>query len=369
MSEPSPPLSALESALRGKTVLVTGNTGFTGSWICLWLLTIGARPKGFSLPPPTNPSLFAAARLDADIETVEGDVRDHEAVRKAVRDARPQLILHLAAQPLVRCSYRNPLETFSVNAMGTANVLEAARLERDGLEGILCVTTDKVYKNREQPRPYRETDELGGQDPYSASKVAAEAIIAGYRASFFQSPDRPALAVARGGNIIGGGDWAEDRLAPDFVRAVVSGTLLSLRSPKATRPWQHVLSLCQGYLTILAGLSSGDSATFAREWNLGPDTSRPYSVREMLELLAEGWRSPEMRFADAGMGTMRESMTLAVDSSLARQVLGWRPVWDTRQSALATADWYKRYYACPDEARALTLEQIRRWRMDMTHAG
>ncbi|NVL42758.1 CDP-glucose 4,6-dehydratase, partial [Pseudomonas syringae pv. actinidiae] len=245
-----------EDSLAGKKVLVTGHTGFTGGWACLWLKSIGAHVAGYSLAPETTPSLFEELGLENDVDSVLGDICDFDKLLQAVEAFQPDLILHLAAQPLVRRSYREPVQTFMVNAQGTAHVLEAARLVKS-VRGVLCVTTDKVYKNNEWAWPYRENDPLGGKDPYSASKAAAEMIIQSYGASYpFSQGLGPAIATARGGNIIGGGDWSEDRLIPDFVRAVNEGQVMTLRYPDATRPWQHVLALVHGYLVILAELLS-----------------------------------------------------------------------------------------------------------------
>jgi CDP-glucose 4,6-dehydratase len=348
-----------EQKLAGKKVLVTGSTGFTGGWASLWLNAIGAQVRGFSLSPETTPSLFDATALAADFPTTIGDICDYDAIYDAVRAFEPDLILHLAAQPLVRRSYREPVSTFAVNAQGTAHVLEAARLVKS-VRGVVCITTDKVYKNNEWSWPYRENDPLGGKDPYSASKAAAEMIIQSYAASYpFSEGKGPAIAIARGGNIIGGGDWSEDRLIPDFVRAVIDGSPMTLRYPDATRPWQHVLALVHGYLMLLAGLASDTPAPFARAWNLGPHDLKHYSVRDVLELMSSHWQRPHLEFMD---NPLPEAGALALDSSLARNQLGWLPVWDTEAVVAHTAAWYREYYADPSAARAITLKQINVWR-------
>ncbi|TAK73986.1 MAG: CDP-glucose 4,6-dehydratase [Aquabacterium sp.] len=354
-----------EQALSGRRILVTGHTGFTGSWTCLWLQSIGAEILGYSLPPETTPSLFQALGLEKTVQTVYGDICDAPAFTEATTRFAPDLILHLAAQPLVRRSYREPVDTFRVNAIGTANVLEAARL-LPAKPGVLCITTDKVYKNREWQWAYRENDELGGKDPYSASKAAAEIVIASYAASYpWQEAKGPAIAVARGGNIVGGGDWSEDRLIPDFARAVTAGTPLVLRYPQATRPWQHVLALVHGYLLLLAGLDSGQRGRYAQPWNLGPTGDRAYSVREVLELMSACWTRPDLRYMDA---PLPEASLLALDSSLAHNQLEWHPPWDTERTIRETANWYRDYYAAPQRARELTLSQIASWR-DSLAAG
>lgn len=352
-------LLPFELAISRRKVLVTGNTGFTGGWAVEWLRCIGVEVLGFSLPPSTQPSLFSALGHDRAVPTVFGDICDPDCFHKAVDDFRPEIILHLAAQPLVRRSYKEPAQTFLVNAQGTANVLEAARAVKS-VKAVLCITTDKVYKNREWPWAYRENDPLGGKDPYSASKSAAEMVIQSYAASFpWESGQGPAIATARGGNIIGGGDWSEDRLVPDFVRAVTDGAGLTLRYPDAIRPWQHVLALVHGYLMLMAGLVSDNPVRYARAWNLGPQDVRQYSVREVLELLSACWQRPRLQYMD---NPLPEASALALDSSLARNILGWAPAWDTEEVVKQTAAWYREYYRDPGCGRALTQDQIEAWR-------
>jgi len=348
-----------ENLLAGKKIFVTGHTGFTGGWACLWLKLIGADVAGYALPPDTSPSLFEATGLAKDTQSTFGDICNYESLRGAMSNFQPDLVLHLAAQPLVLRSYKEPLRTFLVNTQGTAHVLEAAR-SVGCVAGVLCITTDKVYKNNEWPWPYRENDPLGGKDPYSASKAAAEIVIQSYAASYpWADGQGPAIATARGGNIIGGGDWSEDRLIPDFVRAVVQGNSLALRYPDATRPWQHVLALVHGYLLILAGLCSSDRGRYARAWNLGPQEAKQYTVRDVLEMMSQSWKRPQLEYMN---NPLPEAQTLALDSALARNQLGWAPVWDTAQVARETAAWYRDYYANPDAARALTVAQINAWR-------
>lgn len=348
-----------ESSLAGRKIFVTGHTGFTGGWACLWLKSIGAEVAGYSLPPDTQPALFDAIGLGGDMPSTFGDISDYDRLRESIADFQPDLILHLAAQPLVRKSYREPVRTFLVNAQGTAHVLEAARTVKS-VKGVLCITTDKVYKNNEWPWPYRENDPLGGKDPYSASKAAAEMVIQSYAASYpWKEGQGPAIATARGGNIIGGGDWSEDRLIPDFVRAVVNDGSLVLRYPDATRPWQHVLALVHGYLVILAGLVSDDPGSAAKAWNLGPHDAKQYSVRDVLELMSRYWKRPDLDYMD---NPLPEAQALALDSSLARNQLNWLPAWDADQVVCETAAWYRDYYADPTAARAITLAQINAWR-------
>jgi CDP-glucose 4,6-dehydratase len=348
-----------ESRLAGKKIFVTGHTGFTGGWACLWLKSIDADLAGYSLAPDTKPSLFEATHLVKDMQSTFGDICDYDNLQVAISKFQPDLVLHLAAQPLVRRSYREPVRTFLVNAQGTAHVLEAARSVKS-VKGVLCITTDKVYKNNEWPWPYRENDPLGGKDPYSASKAAAEMVIQSYAASYSWGDGQgPAIATARGGNIIGGGDWSEDRLIPDFVRSVVQGGALTLRYPDATRPWQHVLALVHGYLVILAGLASSNPGRVAKAWNLGPQDARQYSVRDVLELMSNSWKRPALQYMD---NPVPEAQALALDSSLARNQLNWTPAWDTERVISETAAWYYDYYANPDSARAITVAQINAWR-------
>lgn len=350
-----------ETALSGKRILVTGHTGFTGSWACLWLRQLGAEVKGFSLPPDTSPSLYVEAGVSGDVDGVEGDICDLGAVQECFARFQPELVLHLAAQPLVRRSYREPVWTFATNAVGTAHVLEAAR-STSSCRSVVCVTTDKVYKNNEWAWPYRENDALGGKDPYSASKAAAEMVIDSYRYSFGSDPVHPlGIATARGGNIIGGGDWSEDRLIPDFVRAVNGGGTLSLRYPDATRPWQHVLALVQGYLMLLAGLEK-DRQVYSRSWNLGPHDTRQFSVREVLEILAKDWQRPQL---DYQQNPLPEAVALALDSSLARNILGWQPPWDTDRVIKETAAWYRAFHGGEAGAREICLQQLATWRREL----
>ncbi|WP_337879012.1 CDP-glucose 4,6-dehydratase [Rheinheimera sp.] len=355
-------LLPFEKQLNGKRIFVTGHSGFTGSWVSLWLKAIGAIVAGFSLKPDTQPAMFDVVAAGEGMESEFGDICDFEQLLAAVERFKPDLILHLAAQPLVRKSYQEPLSTFLINAQGTAHVLEAARRVKT-VKGVVCVTTDKVYKNNEWSWPYRENDPLGGKDPYSASKAAAEMIIQSYAASYpYQDGLGPAIATARGGNIIGGGDWSEDRLIPDFVKSVVEGKSLTLRYPDATRPWQHVLALVHGYLVLLAGLCSEQPSSYAKAWNLGPHDAKQYSVRSVLELMSDFWQRPALDYMN---NPLPEAQALALDSSMARNQLNWSPVWDTARVVRETAAWYRDYYANPESARTITMAQIGAWRGDI----
>ncbi len=362
----SPPLSAdrFEPAFAGKRVFVTGHTGFTGSWAALWLETLGAEVMGYALEPNTSPSLYRSLEPGLSIQSRIADICDAAALHEAMRAFEPDFVLHLAAQPLVRLSYAQPVQTFETNVMGTIHLLEAVR-RTPSVRAVVCVTTDKVYANREWEWPYRENDQLGGKDPYSASKSAAEMAVASYLASFKLADGSPLpVAVARGGNIIGGGDWSADRLVPDYVRAVTEGRTLTLRYPEATRPWQHVLALVQGYLMLLAALDR-DRPRFSRCWNLGPQDSRQTSVREVVEWLAASWTAPTLELMN---DPLPESRALALDSSLARNQLGWIPPWDTEQVVLETGTWYRAYYDDPARALETTRRQLAEWRSAMDRA-
>lgn len=354
-------LFSFERTLAGKRILVTGHTGFTGSWACLWLTEIGATVAGVALAPDQTPSLYNEAGIASHVDSTIADICNIGDVRRAFEEFEPDAVLHLAAQPLVRRSYREPVSTFATNAIGTAHVLEAARSVAS-VRAAVCVTTDKVYKNNEWPWPYRENDPLGGKDPYSASKAAAEMIIDSYRSSFGKSDGSGlAIATARGGNIIGGGDWSEDRLVPDFVRAVTGKSRLTLRYPDATRPWQHVLALVQGYLMLLTGLLEQPSK-FARSWNLGPQDTKEFTVRDVLEELSAHWKRPDIEYMSE---PLPEAGVLALDSALARNVLGWTPAWSTRRVITETANWYREYYRSPTNAKQISLNQLSQWRADL----
>lgn len=347
------------SVLAGKRVFVTGHTGFTGSWVSIWLSSLGAEVFGYSLEPETNPNLFSEAKIQDLINGQTGDIRDFQKLSERMSSFQPDLVLHLAAQPLVRRGYRIPRETFEINTQGTANVLEAAR-NTSSVQGVLCITTDKVYKNLEIDYRYLESDELGGNDPYSASKAAAELIIESYRFSRKSSKTKyPILAVARGGNIVGGGDWSEDRIVPDYIRALESSTPLEIRFPQATRPWQHVLSLVDGYLTILAGMVGVEAEKFDRAFNLGPMDAESISVSELLSLLSR--KLPGVSIQEHA-SEFHEAGKLALDSSLASKTFGWSPNWDTATAIEKTADWYREFRENNRPAYQLCLDQIDSWK-------
>ncbi len=321
---------------RGKRVLLTGHTGFKGGWLALWLQRLGAHVTGIALPPDSKPSLFELARVGGGMESRYADIRDAASLRAIIRPARPEIVLHLAAQPLVRASYREPLETFSSNVMGTAHVLDALR-GVDSLRVAVMVTTDKVYQNREWPYPYRESDALGGHDPYSASKAASEIVIACYRDAFLAAQG-VAVASARAGNVIGGGDWSQDRLIPDAVRAWQSGQVLAIRRPQSIRPWQHVLEPLAGYLTLARKL--WEQPALAGAYNFGPQSAEAATVRDVVELARSAYGGGEVHFGDDGAGP-HEAGWLALETAKARNALGLVPKWALSESVKRTMAWYR----------------------------
>ncbi len=337
---------------RGKRVLVTGHTGFKGAWLVLWLRFLGAKVCGIALPPSTNPNLFELSRVAEDVESHFCDIRDAKHVAALVRTYRPEIVFHLAAQPLVRTSYRDPLGTFSCNTMGTANLLDALR-GLDSVRVALMVTTDKVYQNLERPYPYREDDALGGHDPYSASKAASEIVIASFRDSFLKNQGI-AIASARAGNVIGGGDWSEDRLMPDAVRAWLAGRTLDIRRPQAIRPWQHVLEPLQGYLTLAEKLFHHPE--LAGAYNFGPHTHEAASVRDVVELARQVMRKGDVRYGEDITGP-HEAGWLTLETAKALVSLGVRPRWNLAKTVTRTIDWYQAQH-CGADARELCLAEI-----------
>ena len=329
-------MMAFGDVYRNRRVLLTGHTGFKGSWLALWLKTLGAQTTGLALARNSTPSHWELLGLDVDDKRL--DVRDATAVQDALHTAAPEIVFHLAAQSLVRSSYRDPLETWSTNVMGTANVLEACRLQ-PSVRAIVVITSDKCYENREWDWGYRENDRLGGHDAYSASKAGAELVISSYRSAFFGQPDAPLLASARAGNVIGGGDWSEDRLIPDVVRAYVARKTVEVRSPNATRPWQHVLESLSGYLSLGKKLIEGKKE-FAQAWNFGPDIDGNCTVAELLARLKLAWPVLDWRVTDSPQ-LLHEAKLLYLDSAKARNRLGWCPVWSLEESLSLTADWYR----------------------------
>lgn len=345
---------------RGKRVFLTGHTGFKGGWLALWLSEMGADVHGYALAPTTDPSFYKVTGLVRRLaSSTIADIRDAETVRDALLAAQPEIVLHLAAQPLVRYSYVAPAETFEINVMGTVNLFEAVR-QSPSVKAVLNVTTDKCYENREWNKPYEESESLGGHDPYSSSKACSELVTSAYRRSFLETRG-VALASARAGNVIGGGDWAADRLLPDFLRAIDAGQSLSIRYPKAIRPWQHVLEPLSGYLMLAEKLYT-ENNEFAGAWNFGPEELDERPVEWLVNNLCE--RIPGANWCREELPQLYEAGTLKLDSTKARQKLGWRPRWRLEQGLAHAVDWHLAWRKGVD-MRAFSLMQIQRY--EATH--
>ncbi|WP_226794305.1 CDP-glucose 4,6-dehydratase [Altererythrobacter sp. CC-YST694] len=340
----------------GRRVFLTGHTGFKGSWLALWLQAMGAKVTGYSLPAPTRPSLFDKARVADRLHHIEGDIRDAGALSAAVAQARPEVIFHLAAQPLVRLSYEDPAGTYATNVMGTVNLLEAARAT-PGVRAIVAITSDKCYENREWHWPYREEDPMGGHDPYSSSKGCCELVISAWRRSFF-SDEGPLLASGRAGNVIGGGDWATDRLIPDLVRAFEAGAAPLIRSPHSVRPWQHVLEALRGYIMLAERLLEGERG-FGEGWNFGPLEEDAQPVRWIVDRMQARWGGTVPAKRQSGFHP-HEAGLLRLDCSKARNLLGWKPALPLEAALDWIVEWHKAVGSGAD-AREVTLAQIDRY--------
>jgi CDP-glucose 4,6-dehydratase len=341
---------------RGRRVFVTGHTGFKGGWLSLWLHQLEARVSGYSLAPPTDPNLFTAAGISAVMaEDGRGDIRDYRRLEAAIAGARPEVVFHLAAQPLVRASYAEPIETLTSNVIGTANVLECARHAK-GVRAVVVITTDKCYDNREWIYPYRECDPLGGRDPYSGSKACAEIVSAFYRDSFCAAKGI-SVATARAGNVIGGGDWAVDRLVPDCIRAFSKGGSVDLRYPQAVRPWQHVLEPLAGYLMLAERLCSDASSRYVEAWNFGPDAAGSATVGEVAQKIAQLWGDGKVNMPDPSCTPQHEAQTLRLDITKATTCMPWRPRWSLERALEQTISWYDSWNKRRD-MHSYTLSQI-----------
>lgn len=337
----------------GKRVFLTGHTGFKGGWLSLWLQAMGAEVHGYALNPPTDTNLFTVAKVEKGmVSSVIADIRDANHLKQAMQSASPEIVFHLAAQPLVRYSYAQPAETYEVNVMGTVNLLEAVRAT-PGVKAVVNITTDKCYENREWVWGYRENEAMGGFDPYSSSKGCAELVTSAYRQSFLQAAGI-ALASARAGNVIGGGDWAEDRLIPDFLRAMDAGETLKIRSPQSTRPWQHVLEPLSGYLTLAERLYS-EGMLFAEAWNFGPKDEDARPVGWIVEWMAE-MRKDVLWQWDESLQP-HEANYLKLDSSKANSLLNWQPCWRLKTALQKTIEWHEAWRNGGD-MRAITLVQV-----------
>ena len=342
---------------KGKRVFLTGHTGFKGSWLSLWLQQMGAEVKGFSLTPPTNPSLFVEAKVAQQMQSEIGDIRDFGKLSESIRTFNPDILLHLAAQPLVRLSYKEPIETYSTNVMGTVNVLEASRYASH-LKAIVVITTDKCYENREWEWGYRENEPMGGHDPYSNSKGCAELVVSAYQRSFFHTPDTAAVASARAGNVIGGGDWAEDRLIPDILRAFEKQQSVIIRNPLSTRPWQHVLEPLSGYL-VLAQRLWQDGKAFAEGWNFGPKDDDCQPVQWILDKMVHFWGDGAHYEIDKSEQP-HEANFLKLDCSKAAMRLKWHPKWRLEQTLEQIVHWHRAWLQ-GDDMQVKCLQEIEKY--------
>ena len=354
---------------KDKRVFVTGHTGFKGSWLCLWLHKLGAHVTGYALDPPTDPSLFELCGIDNLVTSVIADVRDGQTLTKAMQAVRPEIVMHMAAQPLVRDSYKIPVETYAVNVMGTVNLFEAVR-QSTTVRAVINVTTDKCYENKEWVWGYRENEPLGGFDPYSNSKACSELVTASYRSSYFNpqryTEHRVAIASARAGNVIGGGDWALDRLIPDCIAAILKGEKVLIRNPHAVRPWQHVLEPLSGYL-LLAQRLYEDGILYSGAWNFGPDDSDAQPVERLVEMLCSKWGSDAAYEIDKGLHP-HEAHYLKLDCSKAKTELGWRPRWGLDKATASIVEWTMAYRDHSDVSE-VCLKQIREYSSELPRSA
>ncbi len=327
---------------KGKRVFITGHTGFKGGWLSIILHKLGAKVTGYSLSIPTNPSFFETANVESILNHNIGDIRDYKALEKAIDQASPDIILHMAAQPLVRHSYSNPIETYSTNVMGTVNVLEIART-RKNIKATLVITTDKCYENKEHIYAYREKDRLGGFDPYSNSKACAELVVSCYLQSYFSTQETGSIASVRAGNVIGGGDFVQSRLVPDIIRNLSENKTPIIRSPNSIRPWQHVLEPLSGYMSAAEKIYDG---TFNEDmsWNFGPDYAGEVSVQDVTNIICDLWQTNVKPNVVLDEASLHEAKLLALDSTKARKELNWSPKWNVEKALEKTVSWYKAYY-------------------------
>ena len=350
----------LNNTYKNKKVLVTGHTGFKGTWLCLWLELFGAKVIGYSIDIPTKPSLFELVKPKCI--DIRDDIRDFKKLNSVVKNYKPEIIFHLAAQPLVRLSYKKTLETYQTNIIGTANILEALKYN-SFIKAVVAITTDKVYLNNETGQVFRETDSLGGYDPYSASKAACEIVISSYRDSFFNVKDygkahKTLIASARAGNVIGGGDFAKDRLVPDFIRAILANKYLKIRNPKAIRPWQHVLEPLHGYLMLGAKLLQGKKE-FAQAWNFGPEKKDIKTVEDIVKILCKNFDN-KIQYSFDTLKQPHEAHYLKLDISKAKKKLNWKPRWNVQTALNKICDWVKAYQQKKD-IRKICIEQIKEY--------
>jgi CDP-glucose 4,6-dehydratase len=349
-------LEQMEKILSNKKILITGHTGFTGTWARLWLEIIGAEYIGLSSRNRGHYLMDELISFESNTNFI-CDITNSELVFEIFQRVKPNYVLHLAAQPIVSLSYLNPFETITSNAQGTAVILEACR-RTNSVENVVCVTTDKVYKNLETKKSFKESDELGGSDPYSASKTAAEFIIKAYERVFDENQSKINLNVARGGNIIGGGDYSLDRIIPDIVRSIIEDKPLCVRQPNSTRPWQHVLALIHGYFLLLTRQESEQKPP-SNTWNFGPNNNSEFSVSEIIELFGQHWKKPKLKNQEI---RFQESKYLSIDSSKARSILEWEPKWNLQETLFKTIEWYKGVHEDSTDAKKLSKIQLQSYR-------
>ena len=344
---------------KDKKILVTGHTGFQGSWLTLWLKLLGARVIGYSLPPPTKPSLFESLELENDITHIIADIRNLDELKRAISSNEPDLIFHLAAQSLVRESYEKPVETFSTNILGTVNVLDCIR-NSTTVKGCIVYTSDKSYENVGTKQVYTENDRLGGNDPYSASKASSEIVTTAYRNSFFSKITSPRIATIRAGNVIGGGDWSKDRLIPDFVRAVINKQKINVRNPEHTRPWQFVLEPLSGILWLAVKMIQ--ESKYSEAWNFGPSSdSKQFTVKMMLKAISTEWGINESIMEENTNNELHEDKFLNIDSSKAEKFLGLKLVYNLQETITETVSWYKHFTEQKNEIKNFSIEQIKNY--------
>jgi len=351
---------------RDKKVFITGHTGFKGGWLSLWLNDLGANVTGYSLPPLTEPSFFAVCSVDSSVKSIIGDVRDYSGLKKSIQDESPDIVFHMAAQALVLDSYKDPIETYETNMMGTVNILNAIR-EVPSVKAIVIITSDKCYENIEKNSGYIEEDRMGGFDPYSSSKGCAELITAAYRASFFNSSlyldHGVGVATARSGNVIGGGDWASNRLIPDLCKAILSKETITIRSPHSTRPWQYVLEPLSGYLILAEKLFlKGDG--FSESWNFGPNSKDIQTVQDITSKFVTEWGSGTQINVENSSNKLHEATLLTLDCSKASDRLNWSPKMNTEDAIKMTCDWYKGFNEGKIDMKIFSLDQIKNYELD-----
>lgn len=355
---------------KNKKVFMTGHTGFKGSWLSLWLHLLGAKVTGYSLTPSTHPSMYELCKLDEIVHSYIADIRNRDELIQAMIDSSPDVVIHMAAQPIVRESYKNPVETYETNVLGTVNVLEAVRTAANQgikIQGVLNVTSDKCYENNEWEWGYRENDRLGGRDPYSNSKACAELVTDSYRRSFFKQLGIP-VATARAGNVIGGGDWASDRIIPDCIRACLNGEKMNIRYPEAVRPWQHVLEPLHGYLLLLEKLSK-EGFSWSGAWNFGPNDEDIRTVKWIVTEFYRKWGESASFKIEQQDNQEKEALVLKLDCSKAKQRLHWRPVWDLSKALDKIVEWIRAYESGKEDLRNFSMKQIKEFMKDVKKDG